>query len=73
MQNQSKTGGGGMTDNKKPIVVICCCCHRVKQPDGTFAPGSYPADAKLSHGYCPACYAVEMAKVRKVDYRARAI
>lgn len=62
-----------MSDNKKPIVVICCCCHRVKQPDGTFAPGSYPADSRLSHGYCPACSKKMRADYGLVDYKARAI
>jgi hypothetical protein len=59
---------------------VCCGCGAVRFPDGVWRriPGTsgIPQDLvtssggartlyKVSHGYCPECFEVEMAKVRE--------
>ena len=51
---------------EKELVVVCGWCEteqgkkdnhaNIKQADGTWKRGNYPADSVLSHGICPACY-----------------
>lgn len=39
----------------EPHPVVCAWCNRVKNPDGSYSPGSVGVDAVVSHGMCPDC------------------
>jgi hypothetical protein len=42
----------------------CCVCHALKQPDGTWQP--HVGLVYCSHGFCPQCAAIEMAKIDRL-------
>jgi len=51
---------------------ICCKCHRITITDDpknrvwSPQPVIQKMDVLVSHGYCPECYAVEMAAIEKL-------
>ena len=41
-------------DKDKPLIAQCSWCRRIRQPDGSYAPGT-PAHGNITHGICPEC------------------
>jgi hypothetical protein len=48
------------------IIVQCCVCRKYKLVDDTFAniDESTIDPSKVSHTYCPDCFAVVMAEIK---------
>lgn len=40
---------------------VCCLCKRVALGSKWVIQPNQPADTSVTHGYCPACYAVAMS------------
>lgn len=49
-----------MTD--RPIQTQCCVCRRIRRGARWTRP-SHAETPRLTHGYCPACYHTEMARL----------
>lgn len=51
------------------IIIICSICHKVKAQDGSWIPPDDPEvlkdTASLSHGYCPACSALQVKEMKQ--------
>lgn len=45
-----------------PLVIQCCQCRRVKAGE-EFVPASPVPGVRVSHGYCPECFAVAMRAI----------
>ncbi|WP_310600988.1 hypothetical protein [Desulfobulbus sp.] len=47
------------------MIRICCVCHRVER-QGTWHAGLFLAEhQRLTHGYCPDCFAEAMAEIEE--------
>ncbi len=40
---------------------VCCVCHRVQDGDHWAMTNALPADERVTHGYCPDCFAEAMS------------
>lgn len=52
-------------ENEYAITMKCCICGRVKTADGwQYRFRDQDDESKYSHGFCTACYEMEMRKIK---------
>lgn len=45
----------------RTMTKVCCVCHRVENGDSWSMTNALPADERVTHGYCPDCFAEAMS------------
>ncbi|MEW6594660.1 MAG: hypothetical protein AB1413_07305 [Thermodesulfobacteriota bacterium] len=52
------------------MTTVCCVCHRTKSGKKWVKKRTTQDAGRMSHGYCPECYAATMERLR-IDHLAR--
>ena len=42
---------------------MCCVCHKVEEGGQWNTDRAFAEDERVTHGYCPECYAAVMAEI----------